>query len=851
VNRKSVPPGSSRPANGGFPARRAVMRWAWRLFRREWRQQIQVIALLTIAIAVMVVGTSAAYNLAPVAANAEFGSANYFIRFEGSDPQTVDSVLKAANEWFGQVDAIASTKIALPGSVETVEFRTQNPAGPNSAPMLSLRAGRYPQVVDEVAVTDHVADMLGLSIGESLDLDGTTWKVVGIVENPSDLSDEFVLLESTQFRYPATITMLVDASQERVYSFQFPGGTTKDGTAVAERASNEANYAAVTALGVSLVSLVFVSLVAAAGFVVMAQRRQRELGMFAAIGASKTDLRFVMIANGAVTGTVAGLGGITLGMIAWVAAVPVIEPILGYRIDRFNMPWWLIGAALLLAVGTAIASSWWPASIVARIPVVTALSGRPPRAQPAGRYGLLAGILGLIGIVGLVWSDPSKLGNGSEQPFGDPLQALLIGVSALMVICGVLLAGPLAIRMLAASARSLPVAYRLALRDLDRNQARAGSALAAISLALGIASALVIVASAAEPTPDQGNLSDRQLIVWTRNADDPPGFSPFYTEDPNSNVFFIFVPQISADDRSKIETSVDDIAALFGEANITPLDVAVDPSVESGRAGIQAVALAEKRDPGYVDVALVYAASPELLRQHGIDPEAINPGTEILTVRSGDLWWPKSVDPDSQRTAPEAVSHEERITPGYSSIPGSLITQEALHQRNWNTVRVGWLIESSTPITSAQLANARGLAADAGVLIEPRDGPGQLVALRWPATGIGMLVALSVLTMTVGLIRGEAAGDVRTLIAVGATGSIRRKLVAGTAGAMTMLGALLGCVGAYVALGSLYFGDLGELSRVPVAQMLVIIIGSPLIAFAGGWLLAGRSPSHLSAQSIL
>ena len=29
--------------NGGLGARRAVLRWAWRMFRREWRQQILVL----------------------------------------------------------------------------------------------------------------------------------------------------------------------------------------------------------------------------------------------------------------------------------------------------------------------------------------------------------------------------------------------------------------------------------------------------------------------------------------------------------------------------------------------------------------------------------------------------------------------------------------------------------------------------------------------------------------------------------------------------------------------------------------------------------------------------------------
>ena len=36
----------SRPVDGGVHARRVVVRWAWRLFRREWRQQFLIFALI-------------------------------------------------------------------------------------------------------------------------------------------------------------------------------------------------------------------------------------------------------------------------------------------------------------------------------------------------------------------------------------------------------------------------------------------------------------------------------------------------------------------------------------------------------------------------------------------------------------------------------------------------------------------------------------------------------------------------------------------------------------------------------------------------------------------------------------
>ena len=37
---------------GGVPARRAVIRWALRLLRREWRQQLLILALITAAVVV-------------------------------------------------------------------------------------------------------------------------------------------------------------------------------------------------------------------------------------------------------------------------------------------------------------------------------------------------------------------------------------------------------------------------------------------------------------------------------------------------------------------------------------------------------------------------------------------------------------------------------------------------------------------------------------------------------------------------------------------------------------------------------------------------------------------------------
>jgi len=104
--------------------------------------------------------------------------------------------------------------------------------------------------------------------------------------------------------------------------------------------------------------------------------------------------------------------------------------------------------------------------------------------------------------------------------------------------------------------------------------------------------------------------------------------------------------------------------------------------------------------------------------------------------------------------------------------------------------------------------------------------------------------------MTVGLIRSQAAGDLRTLTANGATSGIRRTLTAATAGGLALLGATIGTVGAYVTSAAARRSDLDALAPVPITRMLVIVFGVPVEAATAGWLFAGREPPSLARQPI-
>src|SRR5918994_6873086 len=148
-----------RPANGGIAARRAVVRWAWRMFRREWPRQFLVTALLTVAVAAAIGSVTIAYNSGS-ADDAEFGSASSLLRFDGADPGKLEAGLAATGDRFGTIEVIGHRSLRVPGSVDPVEFRSQDPHGAYGDTRLALRRASYPQGAGQVAVTDGVATLL-------------------------------------------------------------------------------------------------------------------------------------------------------------------------------------------------------------------------------------------------------------------------------------------------------------------------------------------------------------------------------------------------------------------------------------------------------------------------------------------------------------------------------------------------------------------------------------------------------------------------------------------------------------------------------------------------------------------
>jgi putative ABC transport system permease protein len=827
-------------ANGGLPARRAVRRWAWRMLRREWRQQLVILALLVVAVAATTVGLGMVVNVEHTN-KGYFGNAD--TRIDISNPGATTADLDAARKRFGAVEAIVESTIPVPGSVTPINLRAQDPHGRFGSPMLRLVSGHLPTGASQVAVTAGVASLLDLKTGSTVEADGRTLTVVGRVENPDDLTDAFALIAPGELRAPTSLTLLLNTGNALAAArFTPPAGTIGGVSSTSVSGPADRKNHALAVLLIATIGLMFIGLLAVAGFTVLAQRRLRSLGMMAAIGASDRHVRRVLLANGAAVGVVGASVGTALGVLTWFSLGSVFSTIVGHRIDPFSLPWWAVIAGAVLALITAVIASWWPARAVAKVPIVVALSGRPTPPQPVHRFALIGVVVAAVGFLLLVLSHHNN--------------AAYIISGTLATTIGTLLLAPLAVRLLAGVARRAPVAIRLALRDLARYQARSGAAVAAGTLAVGIAATITIHAAAsqhADHSADVGNLPTNQVVVWLDGNPNDQGGPGLSVASPASASTKPSAP--SAATVASAQRTVDAISTALNAHRSVEFEAAIDlnQSIPAGAEQANdysnlARPISSQGRKGFELITTPLIVTTPVLEFYRIPASTVAAGADVVTSRTSLGKVDVNTGPFGDFAA--AKVQVSAALPKYGSAPNTVLTQHALTKFGLTAVPAGWLIETPHPLTKAQIADARGRAAAAGITIETRNAPNDTMQqLREYSTTIGILIALGVLAMTVGLIRSETAGDLRTLTAAGASGRTRRTLTAATAGSLAVLSGVLGTASAYLALIAWNWHDVSYLDSPPYPELAALLIALPAVAFIGGWV-AGRTPRSIGRPPV-
>ena len=388
---------------------------------------------------------------------------------------------------------------------------------------------------------------------------------------------------------------------------------------------------------------------------------------------------------------------------------------------------------MVLAVIATFFAAGYPARAITRVPVVSALAGRPAPPRQIHR-SLVPGVIALV-IGFIMFSVSGASGNGGGVIW------LVPGLIAL--IAGIILVSPFFLALLARIGGRSPIAIRLPLRDMARYRARSGSALSAISL--GIMIAVIICAVAVARYANVFDYVGPNMAANALNVYSPPTGPTFGPNGQAQNT--TTPPSIQTQ-----EAAVHAIASAVGATHLVELD---NPA---GSVGLQNPSAAGRQWNGPI-----YVATPALLRAYGINPSSIPSDVDIVSSRPGlagsgvQLNYGgggkggggfqglgaggNSTNSCTARLVPRPPGdQEESQLPTGTSAPNTVITESALrrlHLADQNSLD-GWMILTNSPITSAQLTSANSLAASADLSTESKnDAPTSAEIVNW-ATVFGI-----------------------------------------------------------------------------------------------------------------
>ena len=427
---------------------------------------------------------------------------------------------------------------------------------------------------------------------------------------------------------------------------------------------------------------------------------------------------------------------------------------------------------------------------------------------------------------------------------------VIAGMLACEVACALL--APFIVDKLSRLAWRAPLASRLALRDLARYRSRSGAALAAVSFAVFIATIAIVIASIRyDDALDYiaPNMAANQLVLYNP-GNDPTQYQPGQ-----------FTPAAKL---AATRQQADATAAQLHAPAPLELDLAVSANVAQPGQPTQnvfgTILSLQHRNQG----GLPWVATPALLKAFGISQGEINPAADVLTARAllpstGDLALvsgsylaqsPNTPCPAGMCIQNPVIQEISKLPAG-TAVPNTVITEGAVKALHETIVPIGWLVQAPSALTPAQVNAARQAAVGLGTTIQTKSGQLSLGEISNGATVGGLLLALGVLAMTVGLIRSETVGDLRTLTAAGAGARTRRALTGVTAGVIAFLGAALGVVGGCLAVFVWSHADLTTtFGNMPWSDIGLLVIGMPLVGGAAAWLLGGRQPSAVSRQPL-
>ncbi len=823
-------------------------------------------------------------------------SAGYILGSEAGphDPAALLPYLPAGSSATATWEADVDMRTA--GGTGKIMARGIDPTSPATQGLVRLFRGRMPRTDTEVTASSMALDRLGARLGDTVTTaKGLRFTVVGVTEVSGAIRESLVFLPSAPIpdangywlvKQPGPMTWAEIQSLNR---HGFDAQSRQLMLDPPKMPGGQETIAGLSPFGLGTVvaglGLLEVVLLAGPAFAVGARRRQRQLALVGANGGTPAVLRRIVLADGLVSGAVAGVAATAIGLAAAFGLRGQLEVLVfhqrfgGYRVDL----WWVAGIGAL-AVVIGVLGAAVPAFSAARQDIVAALAGRRGVHRSRQRWWLLGA--GLVAGGGLLAAAGAY---GHRSPV--TVAGLCVGEF------GLVLCTPVIVGQIARLSRYLPLSPRIALRDVARRRTASAPAISAVMAAVAGSIALTVYLG----------VSDQSQVTFIPSA--PLGSVVVTTTGWNTS-------KKPADDAvPKITAALEDV---FPGATPVPVTTLVCPSVTFG-CSAQAAAPLDQRCPYYPgpnlskatirrakadprcdyysaggigsydtggevvtdDPAVVSAmtglrgaaldSAVATLRAGGAlvpDASDVEDGQALVSLR-GLLWTEDGTTPEVSGLAPGMPPDELDIrVPGYAVPVGAqqpilspaLLGAKALETAK-PTTRVGHVIlMPAAPATQAQLDHLRAelTGVTDGAYIEhlPVHHPSPVPLILAIAAGI---VALGAAAIATGLAAADSRTDLTTLAAVGAAPRVRRSLSLAQSGIIAGLGSVLGAVAGFGAAVAVITGINQQYAsvwpspdpipiHVPWTNFIVSLIAVPAVAMLGAGLLTrSRLPSERRA----
>lgn len=695
---------------------------------------------------------------------------------------------------------------------------TDAPAG-HGLTGLEIVEGRAPERAGEVVLDDVTAEKAGYEVGDTVpmatafaqaELDPTLVGVAGFAEGGSLNGATLAVFDTRTAQelflggQDAFNTFWVTAEdgvsqaelRDRVARLLPPGVEAVTGDEAADEAASallEALTFITTFLLIfAVIALVVGSFLIVNTFSILVAQRSRELALLRALGASRRQVRRMVLLEA----TVLGLVGSTIGLGLGVLLFAGIRAVFGqFGLDLSGSPMVFrartVLAAYAVGVLVTVAAAWVPARRTARIPPVAALRDDVALPEATLRRRLVLGSLLVVGggvaIVLALFGDVPQAG----IVLGGGTLAVLLGVAAVSPV----LARPFLSAVAGFYRRSFGAVGVLAGQNARRNPRRTAATASALMIGLALCGTFAIVGSSAKASVDK--------VV----ADN------FVGDFVVSNVFGApFSPSVA-----------DRVAEIDGVESVARMRSSWT-EVEGETEGVVGVDLGTVRSG--LRLTVTEGDLDEVLRGQVLAPRDL---AAELGLRLGDTVTAEV--PAGERTWTVAGFYDDNpILGGY--VMGLGTFEDAGYQRSDNLVYVDVTDDADRAAVRQQMEDVvAGIpmvsVKDQQGLAEEQRGPiDQLLLLIYGLLALALVIAVLGIVNTLALSVIERTREVGLLRAIGLSRRQLRTMIRLESVVIALLGALLGValglVFGYVLMKDLESQGL-EVIAVPWGQMVLFL----------------------------